>query len=157
MEESIVRIGIAFIGGLASFLSPCVLPLVPGYISLMSGVSIDHLRSEEGPRSMARRAIIINSLAFNAGLSVIFLSLGATAGLIGAAITNNVWVRVVGGLVIIAFGLQLIGVLKIGALYKDTRIFSSERPRGIFGSMVVCIDFATGRRQLIIAMLGGDA
>jgi len=110
MEESIIRIGIAFIGGLASFLSPCVLPLVPGYISLMSGVSIDHLKSGEGSRVNARRAIIVNSLAFNAGLSVIFLSLGATAGLIGAAITNNVWVRVVGGLVIIAFGLQLIGV-----------------------------------------------
>ena len=155
MEESIVRIGIAFIGGLASFLSPCVLPLVPGYISLMSGVSIDHLKSEEGSRSMARRAIIINSLAFNAGLSVIFLSLGATAGLIGAAITNNVWVRVIGGLVIIAFGLQLIGVLKIGALYKDTRFFSSERPRGIFGSMMLGMAFAAGWTPCIGPILGG--
>ena len=155
MEESIVRIGIAFIGGLASFLSPCVLPLVPGYISLMSGVSIDHLKSEEGSRSMARRAIIINSLAFNAGLSVIFLSLGATAGLIGAAITNNVWVRVIGGLVIIAFGLQLIGVLKIGALYKDTRFFSSEKPRGIFGSMMLGMAFAAGWTPCIGPILGG--
>jgi cytochrome c-type biogenesis protein len=155
MEESIIRIGIAFIGGLASFLSPCVLPLVPGYISLMSGVSIDHLKSEEGSRSMARRAIIINSLAFNAGLSVIFLSLGATAGLIGAAITNNVWVRVIGGLVIIAFGLQLIGILKIGALYKDTRFFSSEKPRGIFGSMMLGMAFAAGWTPCIGPILGG--
>src|SRR2546428_7932230 len=155
MEESIVRIGIAFIGGLASFLSPCVLPLVPGYISLMSGVSIDHLKSEEGSRSMARRAIIINSLAFNAGLSVIFLSLGATAGLIGAAITNNVWVRVIGGLVIIAFGLQLIGVLKIGALYKDTRFFASEKPRGILGSMMLGMAFAAGWTPCIGPILGG--
>src|SRR2546422_10625643 len=134
MQVSIVNLLIAFIGGLASFLSPCVLPLVPGYISLMSGVSIDHLKSEAGSRAGSRRAIIINSLAFNAGLSVIFLSLGATAGLIGGAITNNVWVRVIGGLVIIVFGLQLIGGLKIGALYKDKRFFSNERPRGIFGS-----------------------
>jgi cytochrome c-type biogenesis protein len=155
MEESIIRIGIAFIGGLASFLSPCVLPLVPGYISLMSGVSIDHMKSEEGSRSMARRAIIINSLAFNAGLSVIFLSLGATAGLIGAAITNNVWVRVIGGLVIIAFGLQLIGVLKIGALYKDTRFFSSEKPRGVFGSMMLGMAFAAGWTPCIGPILGG--
>jgi cytochrome c-type biogenesis protein len=155
MEESIVRIGIAFIGGLASFLSPCVLPLVPGYISLMSGVSIDHLKSGEGSRVNARRAIIVNSLAFNAGLSVIFLSLGATAGLIGAAITNNVWVRVIGGLVIIAFGLQLIGVLKIGALYKDTRFFSSEKPRGIFGSMMLGMAFAAGWTPCIGPILGG--
>jgi cytochrome c-type biogenesis protein len=155
MEETIFRIGIAFVGGLASFLSPCVLPLVPGYISLMSGVSIDNLKSEEGSRSMARRAIIINSLAFNAGLSVIFLSLGATAGLIGAAITNNVWVRVIGGLVIIAFGLQLIGILKIGALYKDTRFFSSEKPRGIFGSMMLGMAFAAGWTPCIGPILGG--
>src|SRR5258706_12515860 len=115
MEGSTIRIGIAFIGGLASFLSPCVLPLVPGYISLISGVSIDHLK--QGPKIgttprpelvevsfgrilnwmgrmvqwsamrlvqsvVANRAVITNSLAFNAGLSVIFLSLGATAGLI---------------------------------------------------------------------------
>src|SRR6266850_5431650 len=155
MEESIIRIGIAFIGGLASFLSPCVLPLVPGYISLMSGVSIDHLKSGEGSRVNARRAIIINSLAFNAGLSVIFLSLGATAGLIGAAITNNVWVRVIGGLVIIAFGLQLIGILKIGALYKDTRFFSSEKPRGILGSMMLGMAFAAGWTPCIGPILGG--
>jgi cytochrome c-type biogenesis protein len=155
MEETILRIGIAFIGGLASFLSPCVLPLVPGYISLMSGVSIDNLKSEQGSRITARRAIIINSLAFNAGLSVIFLSLGATAGLIGAAITNNVWVRVIGGLVIIAFGLQLIGVLKIGALYKDTRFFSSEKPRGVFGSMMLGMAFAAGWTPCIGPILGG--
>ena len=155
MSETIIRIGIAFIGGLASFLSPCVLPLVPGYISLMSGVSIDHLKSGEGSRVNARRAIIVNSLAFNAGLSVIFLSLGATAGLIGAAITNNVWVRVIGGLVIIAFGLQLIGVLKIGALYKDTRFFSSEKPRGVFGSMMLGMAFAAGWTPCIGPILGG--
>ena len=155
MEQSFIRIGIAFIGGLASFLSPCVLPLVPGYISLMSGVSIDHLKSGEGTRVNARRAVIINSLAFNAGLSVIFLSLGATAGLIGAAITNNVWVRVIGGLVIIAFGLQLIGILKIGALYKDTRFFSSEKPRGVFGSMMLGMAFAAGWTPCIGPILGG--
>ena len=101
---TLFRIIISFAAGILSFLSPCVLPLVPGYISLMSGVSIDNLK--EGVSS--RRAVIINSLAFNAGLSVIFLILGTTAGLVGAAITSNPWVRIIGGLVIIAFGLQLI-------------------------------------------------
>src|SRR5512145_3336206 len=115
MDIDVVRILIAFIAGIASFLSPCVLPLVPGYISLISGVSIDGLK--DGASS--RRAVIVNSLGFNAGLSVIFLILGTTAGLVGAAITSNPWVRIIGGLVIIAFGLQLIGLLKISALYRD--------------------------------------
>src|SRR2546429_6598394 len=87
MHVSLVNILIAFAGGLLSFLSPCVLPLVPGYISLMSGVSIDHLKGER--RSGSRRAVIANSLAFNAGLSVIFLALGGTAGPVGAATINK--------------------------------------------------------------------
>src|SRR5438876_8732360 len=153
MQISLVNILIAFAGGLLSFLSPCVLPLVPGYISLMSGVSIDHLKSEGG--STARRAVILNSLAFNAGLSVIFLALGGTAGLLGAAIINNVWVRVIGGLVIIIFGLHLIGLLKIKYLYKDTRQFSNEKPHGMLGSLALGIAFAAGWTPCIGPILGG--
>jgi cytochrome c-type biogenesis protein len=151
MDIDVVRILIAFIAGIASFLSPCVLPLVPGYISLISGVSIDGLK--EG--STNRRAVIINSLAFNAGLSVIFLILGTTAGLVGSAITSNPWVRIIGGLVIIAFGLQLIGVLKISTLYKDTRFFSQDKPRGILGSIMLGMAFAAGWTPCIGPILGG--
>src|SRR2546421_9218443 len=153
MHIPLVNILIAFAGGLLSFLSPCVLPLVPGYISLMSGVSIDHLKGEG--RSGSRRAVIANSLAFNVGLSVIFLALGGTAGLVGAAIINNVWVRVIGGLVIIIFGLHLIGLLKIKYLYKDTRQFSNEKPRGILGSLALGIAFAAGWTPCIGPILGG--
>ena len=153
MNVSFINILIAFAGGLLSFLSPCVLPLVPGYISLMSGVSIDHLKGEAGGNS--RRAVIANSLAFNAGLSVIFLALGGTAGLLGAAIINNVWVRVIGGLVIIVFGLHLIGLLKIKYLYKDTRQFSNEKPRGMLGSLTLGIAFAAGWTPCIGPILGG--
>jgi len=148
---TLFRIGIAFAAGILSFLSPCVLPLVPGYISLISGVSIDGLK--EGTSN--KRAVIINSLAFNAGLSVIFLVLGTTAGLVGAAITSNPWVRIIGGLVIIAFGLQLIGLLKISALYKDTRFFSDDKPRGIFGSAALGMAFAAGWTPCIGPILGG--
>ena len=153
MQISLVNILIAFAGGLLSFLSPCVLPLVPGYISLMSGVSIDHLKAEGA--SGSRRAVIANSLAFNAGLSVIFLALGGTAGLLGATIINNVWVRVIGGLVIIVFGLHLIGLLKIKYLYKDTRQFSNEKPRGMLGSLMLGIAFAAGWTPCIGPILGG--
>src|SRR5712664_3363741 len=145
------RIGISFAAGILSFLSPCVLPLVPGYISLISGVSIDRLK--EGASS--RRAVILNSLAFNAGLSVIFLVLGTTAGLVGAAITSNPWIRIIGGIVIIAFGLQLIGLLKISALYKDTRFFSDDKPRGPLGSFTLGLAFAAGWTPCIGPILGG--
>src|SRR5688572_30102622 len=154
MEGSNITIGIAFLAGILSFLSPCVLPLVPGYVSLMSGVSIDRLK-EGGSQSGARRAVILNSLAFNVGLSVIFVALGTTAGLVGSAITSNPWVRIIGGLVIIAFGLQLIGLLKIGALYKDTRFFSDEKPRGMLGSLTLGFAFAAGWTPCIGPILGG--
>src|SRR5712691_8702030 len=154
MEDTNITIGIAFAAGILSFLSPCVLPLVPGYISLMSGVSVDRLK-EGGSGSGARRAVILNSLAFNAGLSVIFLALGATAGLVGGSITSNPWVRIIGGLIIIAFGLQLIGLLKISALYKHTRFFSNDKPRGALGSFTLGIAFAAGWTPCIGPILGG--
>lgn len=154
MQGSNITIGIAFLAGLASFLSPCVLPLVPGYISLMSGISVDRLK-EGGSRASARRAVILNSLAFNAGLSLIFVALGATAGLVGATVLSNPWVRIIGGVVIIGFGLQLMGLLKIGALYRDTRVFSSEKPRGMLGSLTLGMAFAAGWTPCIGPILGG--
>jgi len=156
VESQNITIGIAFAAGVLSFLSPCVLPLVPGYISLMSGVSIDRLKEGgSGSGGNARRAVILNSLAFNAGLSVIFLALGTTAGLVGASIISNPWVRGIGGLIIILFGLQLIGLLKISTLYKDTRFFSNEKPRGPLGSFTLGIAFAAGWTPCIGPILGG--
>lgn len=155
MEGSNITVAIAFLAGLASFLSPCVLPLVPGYISLISGVSIDNLKNSGAARSSARRAVILNSLAFNAGLSLIFISLGAAAGWIGASVLSNPWIRIAGGVVIILFGLQLIGLLKVTALYRDTRRFSDERPRGMFGSFALGLAFAAGWTPCIGPILGG--
>ncbi len=155
MEGSNITIPIAFAAGVLSFISPCVLPLVPGYISLMSGVSIDRLKAEDGSRANARRAVILNSLAFNVGLSMIFVSLGAAAGWLGSSFLTNPWLRFIGGFVIIAFGLQLIGVLKIGALYKDTRFFSQQKPRGMLGSLTLGMAFAAGWTPCIGPILGG--
>lgn len=151
MADQGINLIIAFVAGILSFLSPCVLPLVPGYVAQISGVSIDNLKAGTG----SRRAVILNSLAFNAGLSVIFLLLGTTAGLVGSAIISNPWVSFIGGLVIIVFGLQLIGLLKIGTLYKDTRFFSSEKPRGMLGSATLGVAFAAGWTPCIGPILGG--
>ena len=151
MESQSITITIAFLAGILSFLSPCVLPLVPGYVAQISGVSVDNLKAGTG----SRRAVILNSLAFNAGLSVIFLLLGTTAGLVGSAILSNPWVRIIGGIIIIVFGLQMIGLLKIATLYKDTRFFSSDKPRGMFGSVTLGMAFAAGWTPCIGPILGG--
>src|ERR1043165_3576837 len=97
-SSSILNLAISLLAAILSFLSPCVLPLVPGYISLISGVSIDGLKESASNRG----TVIINALAVHAGLLVIFVFLGPTGGLVGAAITSYPVVRIVGGLVIIA-------------------------------------------------------
>ncbi len=157
MEGSNITIAIAFAAGLLSFLTPCVLPLVPGYVSLISGVSVEHLKGEDGESrsSSAMRAVIINSLAFNAGISFIFIALGITAGEIGKVLFSSPWVRIIGGLIIVAFGLQMMGVLKIGALYRDTRKFSDDKPRGPLGSALLGMAFAAGWTPCIGPILGG--
>ena len=133
----------AFVAGLASFLSPCVLPLVPGYISLISGASVDELSG--GQNSNRARAVMMNSITFVLGFTIVFVTLGAAATSIGRLLREykGLMGQIAGGIIII-FGLHLTGILKISALYADKRMHSVGTGKSAWGSFLVGFAFAFG-------------
>ena len=147
----------AFGAGILSFISPCVLPLVPGYISFVSGVSIDQMQATDAAsRAATRRQMLITSLAFVLGFSVVFICLGASATAIGHLLRHQKTIlERIAGAVIIIFGLHLAGVFRIKWLDKDTRIQTSSKPAGPFGALLVGIAFAFGWTPCIGPILGG--
>jgi cytochrome c-type biogenesis protein len=151
----------AFIGGVFSFISPCVLPLVPGYISFISGVSFEDMKAasavKDGQAAAARRRrLLITSLAFVAGLSAVFISLGASATALARLLGRNQSIlEKVAGVVVIIFGLHLAGIFRIKWLDMDTRRQTSSRPVGLLGAFVVGIAFALGWTPCIGPILGG--
>src|ERR1700730_10095312 len=132
--------GAAFVAGIVSFLSPCVLPLVPGYVSLISGVGVEQLQEQEG--SLFRK-VMLNSVAFVAGFSIVFVTLGALSTEVGqlAARYKSVLAQVA-GVVIILFGLHLTGILKIKALYSDRRMHNVKGGSTAWGAFVIGFAFA---------------
>jgi cytochrome c-type biogenesis protein len=133
----------AFVAGLASFLSPCVLPLVPGYISLISGASVDELRTEQS--ADRARAVMVNSIMFILGFTVVFVMLGAAATSIGRLLREYKGLMgQIAGAIIIIFGLHLTGILKISALYADKRMHSVGTGKSAGGSFLVGFAFAFG-------------
>jgi cytochrome c-type biogenesis protein len=137
----------AFIAGVLSFISPCVLPLIPGYVSFVSGVTLDDMRGT-GPITAptgARRRAVIMSIAFVLGFSLVFVGLGASATAIGTLMMEHLSILgKIAGVVIILFGLHMMGVLRIGWLYSEKRMQTSGKPAGFFGAMLVGIAFAFG-------------
>jgi len=132
----------AFLAGLISFLSPCVLPLVPGYVSLISGAGIDELKS---PQSQLMRRVMINSVGFIAGFSMVFVLLGAIAtevGQIAARYKHSL--SIVAGVVIIIFGLHLTGIFKIKYLYTDARLHGVKGSSTPVGAFIIGFAFAFG-------------
>src|SRR6202050_2195887 len=132
----------AFIAGLISFLSPCVLPLVPGYLSLISGVGIEELKSRQG---QLMRQVMVNSIGFILGFSVVFITLGAISTEIGQmAARYKHTLSILAGVVIIIFGLHLTGIFKIKALYTDARLHSVKGSSTPIGAFVIGFAFAFG-------------
>jgi cytochrome c-type biogenesis protein len=142
----------AFVAGLISFLSPCVLPLVPGYVSLISGVGVEELKSREG---QLLRKVMLNSAAFIAGFSVVFITLGAFATGIGQLLSlyKSVLARVA-GVVIIIFGLHLTGIFQIKALLADTRLHGLKGGSTAWGAFVIGFAFAFGWTPCVGPILG---
>jgi cytochrome c-type biogenesis protein len=132
----------AFVAGLISFLSPCVLPLVPGYVSLISGAGVEELKAQE---SQLLRKLMLNSVAFILGFSVVFITLGAISTEVGQVLAMyKSRLSVVAGIVIILFGLHLTGVFKIKALYADARLHSVKGGSTPWGAFIIGFAFAFG-------------
>jgi len=136
-------IPIAFLAGVVSFLSPCVLPLVPGYISMLSGATIEELKAG-GSASLVGR-ILRNSLAFIVGFSIVFVALGASASWVGKFLrTHQTTFNIFAGALIIIFGLHLTGLVKIPLLYREARLNTGAPRRGLVGAFLLGFAFAFG-------------
>ncbi|MGH7826686.1 MAG: cytochrome c biogenesis CcdA family protein [Candidatus Binatia bacterium] len=149
-----VNVFVAFAAGVFSFLSPCVLPLIPSYLSFISGVSLEQMRGDRG-LSRVRSRVVLNSVAFIAGFSLVFVSLGASASFLGSLFLGyRDVIRVLGGLLILLVGLYLVGLFKIPALERYLQFNLKDKPAGYLGSVLVGITFAVAWTPCVGPILG---
>lgn len=149
-----VNIFVAFAAGIFSFISPCVLPLIPSYLSFVSGVSLEDMRHEQ-TRKRVRGRIVLNSVAFILGFSLVFISLGISASFLGSLFLGyrNI-IRIAGGLFILLVGLYLVGLFKIPGLERYLQFNLKDKPAGYLGSVVVGITFAVAWTPCVGPILG---
>lgn len=146
---------LAFLAGVLSFLSPCVLPLVPSYVSFITGVSFEDLASTDTDRRRVRQLTISNSLVFILGFSTVFVALGASSSIIGQSlVAYQDHIRIAGGVLIIAFGLFISGIFKLNFLMHEKRLHLKGKPAGYIGTFLVGIAFAAGWTPCIGPILG---
>ncbi|MDE2363061.1 MAG: cytochrome c biogenesis protein CcdA [Hyphomicrobiales bacterium] len=137
-----VTISAAAAAGVLSFLSPCVLPLVPPYLTFIAGTTVEELVDEGATR--ARRDVLIAALLFVAGFSTVFVALGATASVFGQLLRANLQILSwIAGAAIIAMGLHFLGLFKLNILYREKRV-EVEKPVGLWGAYVMGLAFAFG-------------
>jgi cytochrome c-type biogenesis protein len=143
MDATSISLGLAFLAGLVSFLSPCVLPIVPSYVTFITGMTLDELQADE--RGEARRQAAIHSALFILGFSALFIALGASATMLGSVLRRSLpLLQQVGGVVIVGFGLYMLGILRIPALLRDRRVQFAAKPAGKAGTVVAGIAFGAG-------------
>ena len=149
-----ITAGIAFLAGLVSFVSPCVLPLVPAYLSLLTGESVEDLKAQ--PIGMARMQTLVHALAFVLGFSLIFIVLGLTASALGAALNaNRVLIAQIGGVLVVILGLHMMGMVRLPLLMRDTRAHVVRDRRTLWTSGLVGMAFAAGWSPCIGPILAG--
>jgi cytochrome c-type biogenesis protein len=140
-----ISFGGAFIAGLISFISPCVLPIVPPYLCYLAGVSLDQLTESEGSKKAGGQRVFFAALAFVLGFATVFVALGATASVIGKTVTQYLdTLSIIAGVIIIIMGLHFLGIFRIGMLYREARVQIERKPAGLFGSYIVGLAFAFG-------------
>jgi len=146
---------LAFAAGVLSFLSPCVLPLVPSYVSFITGMSFEELTCD-ADRARVRRLTITNSLAFVMGFSVVFIALGASTSYVGQLFREyQDLLRVAGGILVIVFGLFIAGLFKLDFLMREKKLHLQGRPSGYLGAFAVGLVFSAGWTPCIGPILGG--
>ncbi|ORJ59561.1 cytochrome c biogenesis CcdA family protein [Geothermobacter hydrogeniphilus] len=153
-----LTIWIAFSAGILSFFSPCVLPLIPSYITYITGLSFGQIQ-EAHPSAKVRMTILLHSLVFILGFSAVFISLGAIAGLASSAFQSHLregllWVQKIGGVLIFLFGIHLTGLFHFGILLGEKRVQIQRKPTGFVGTFLVGIAFAAGWTPCIGPILG---
>ncbi len=148
-----VSIPAAFAAGLLSFFAPCVLPLIPAYFTFISGFSLEELT--QNPSANVRRRLFVSTLAYVLGFSMVFVLLGATASALGGLVFQySDWIRIIGGIFIVIFGLHLTGILKFNFLNVDRHIHVRQRPWHLLGTFLVGMAFGAGWSPCVGPLLG---
>jgi cytochrome c-type biogenesis protein len=147
-EPTTLGFVVAFAAGLLSFLSPCVLPLVPSYVGFLTGMTLPEITGR-------RRVALIHAILFVSGFSLVFILLGASATALGRALNYyQVWLQRIGGVLIIGFGLLCLGVFNLRSLNQERRLHLERKPVGYLGSALVGMAFAAGWTPCIGPVLG---
>lgn len=149
-----VSLFVALSAGFISFLTPCILPLIPSYLAFITGTSLEELQTEVNLKKI-RKKVIGNSLMFILGFSVIFIALGASATFIGTFLSDNIrWFEIVGGAVVIILGLHFAGVFKLKFLEREKKFHMQKKPLGYLGTVLVGMAFGAGWTPCVGPILG---
>lgn len=149
-----VSIIMALLAGLASFLSPCILPMIPSYLAFITGISLEELSQDQNLKKV-RKSVITNSLFFILGFSILFIAMGASATFLGKFLSRNIrWLEIIGGSLVVILGLHFAGLFKIKFLDREKKIHLNKKPLGLFGTVLVGMAFGAGWTPCVGPILG---